>query len=229
VRKLTSHKRREAIVKLAKELTEEKEDELAPLIEQRLAAAPKMPSEEQLLVAMNTKKIKNNPIPKKGGQRTFNPRKPKSSMPIKHRTKIDSELALENMQPGPTKEETVRAAAQAAILMGQPPNLVAAQYGINQGSVEGWADIVAYTKAIARRDILNDILMAFIQQEFKSLMAISLITEREEWVLLQSAGELADFLEVKADKLLTVLSALGRSQQAIKNIAAHLETVDQNG
>lgn len=229
MRKLTSHKRREAIVKLAKELTEEKEDELAPLIEQRLAAAPKMPSEEQLLVAMNTKKIKNNPIPKKGGQRTFNPRKPKSSMPIKHRTKIDSELALENMQPGPTKEETVRAAAQAAILMGQPPNLVAAQYGINQGSVEGWADIVAYTKAIARRDILNDILMAFIQQEFKSLMAISLITEREEWVLLQSAGELADFLEVKADKLLTVLSALGRSQQAIKNIAAHLETVDQNG
>lgn len=229
MRKLTSQRRRDVILKLAKELTEEKEDELAPLIEQRLAAAPKMPTEEQLLVAMNTKKIKNNPRTAKGGRRTFSERKPKPSLPVKRRTQIDSELVLENMQPGPVREETVRAAAQAAILMGQPPNLVAAQYGINQAILESWADIVGYTNAIARRDILNSILMAFIQQEFKSLMAISLITEKEEWVLLQPAGELADFIQIKSDKLLTVLSALGRSQEAVKHIAAHLETVNQNG
>ena len=220
---LTARQRRKTVAQLEEVLTEEKEKEVAPAIEERLVAAPPMPTTGQLLTAMNTRKIKNSTEKKKGRPKQGTPTDPRT------RRKDDFAIALSKMEDGPAKKDTIRAAAQAAILLGQPSNLVAAQYGIPLASVEAWKDVVSYTEAIARRDRLSEMLMAFIEQEFKSLMAISIVTSQEEWIIEQSAGDLAAFVAVKADRVLTLLAAFGRTQESIKRISDQLEVVGSNG
>lgn len=133
--------------------------------------------------------------------------------------------------PSEEKQERqeLRAAAQAAFILGQHPSLIAAQYGLSPAEIVSWRDTLITAGAVGKRDRLSDMLMLHIEQEIKSLMTISMVTEREEWILAQGASELAQFYAVKADRLFAVLQAFSRVQESREVYVNQLEVLDQDG
>lgn len=128
-----------------------------------------------------------------------------------------------------TPETRIKAAAQAALLLGTHPTVVALQYQLPSELVMRWKETILTAGAIGRRDKLDDMLMIFIEQEIQSLMAISIVTSDERWIRRQDAGELAQYVAVKADRVLTVLSAFGRARESRLRYVDQLEVLPQNG
>lgn len=133
---------------------------------------------------------------------------------------------LRNLPEGSDKSKTIIAAAQAALILGTPAAQVAKQYGIRYARVTEWQDTLITVGAVGRRDRLSDMLMAFIEQEMKSLMAISMVTSDEDWIMRQNAAELAHFIAVKADRLLLLLQAFGRVDSTRQQYAQQLQVVE---
>lgn len=135
---------------------------------------------------------------------------------------------LKNLPEGSDKSKTIVAAAQAALILGTPATQVAKQYGIRYARVVEWQDTLITVGAVGRRDRLSDMLMSFIEQEMKSLMAISMVTSDEDWVMRQNAAELAHFIAVKSDRLLLLLQAFGRVDNTRQQYAQQLQVLEQN-
>lgn len=146
----------------------------------------------------------------------------------KNREKMDLPDYIRALPTGKEKEKTIRAAAQAALLLGQPASQVSVQYGIPQSTVAQWEDTLLTAGAIGRRDRLQDMLLVYIEQELKSLMAISIVTSEETWIRMQSADELAHFIAVKADRLMAMLAAFGRAEDTKRRYMSQLEVIQQN-
>lgn len=122
----------------------------------------------------------------------------------------------ESFTPG----QGLKAAVQAALVLGIPAQQIAQQYGLSPALVRRWEQAFDITSPLKRRDALSESLLAFVQQELLALMAISIATMDEEWIKDQRAGELAQFVSAKQDRLMEILSAYGRtqvSQQQIEN------------
>lgn len=136
--------------------------------------------------------------------------------------------SLSYLPEGSDKRKLIIAAAQAALILGTPPAQVALQYGISASKVAEWKDTLVTVGAVGRRDRLSDMLMAFIEQEMKSLMAISIVTADEEWVQRQSADQLASFVAVKSDRLLMLLQAFGRVENTRAQYAQQLQVLENN-
>lgn len=184
------------------------------LVEEKLSQVTPMPTDEELLKIMNTHK--SAPRPMRHGTDTYR-KLPPSNLPE----------VLKAMPDGEEKEKAIKAAAQAALLLGQTPGSVATQYGIPHAIASNWATTVTIANSITRRDRLNDIILAYVEQEFKSLMAISIITSDEVWVKRQDADTLAHYVAVKSDRLLMLLQAFGRVEEAKKRYVEQLEVVIQ--
>lgn len=133
---------------------------------------------------------------------------------------------LKNLPEGSDKSKTIVAAAQAALILGTPATQVAKQYGIRYARVVEWQDTLITVGAVGRRDKLTDMLMSFIEQEMKSLMAISIVTSDEDWIMRQNAAELAHYIAVKADRLLLLLQALGRTEMTRQQYAQQLQVIE---
>lgn len=136
---------------------------------------------------------------------------------------------LKHMPEGSDKSKLIIAAAQAALILGTPAEQVSLQYGISPSKVAQWKDTLITVGAVGRRDRLSDMLMAFIEQEMKSLMAISIVTSNEDWVERQSADQLAHFVAVKSDRLLMLLQAFGRVENSRQQYAQQLRVIEQDG
>lgn len=136
---------------------------------------------------------------------------------------------LQHLPEGSDKSKLIVAAAQAALILGTPEAQVALQYGISPSKVAQWKDTLITVGAIGRRDRLSDMLMSFIEQEMKSLMAISMVTSNEEWVERQNASELAHYVAVKSDRLLLLLQAFGRVESTRQQYSQQLQVIEQNG
>lgn len=135
---------------------------------------------------------------------------------------------LRNMPEGSDRSKHIIAAAQAAIILGTPPAQVAHQFGISLPRIKQWKDAMVTTGAIGRRDRLSEMLMAYIEQEMKSLLAISMITSDEEWVMRQSASDLASFVAVKSDRLLGLLQAFARTNISQREYEQQLKVITEN-
>lgn len=133
---------------------------------------------------------------------------------------------LRNLPAGSDRSKTIVAAAQAALILGTPPAQVSAQFGIPTSRVSEWQDTLITVGAIGRRDRLNSMLMSFMEQEMKSLMAVSIVTSEEEWIMRQDAGALAQFIAVKTDRLLMLLQAFSRVAVTRQEYAQQLEVVE---
>lgn len=135
---------------------------------------------------------------------------------------------LRNMPEGSDKSKHIIAAAQAAIILGTPVAQVAMQYGIPHNRVSAWRDTLITTGAIGRRDRLSAMLMSYIEQEMKSLMAISIVTSDEDWVMRQTASDLAHYVSVKSDRLLMLLQAFGRVENSQREYEQQLKALVNN-
>lgn len=135
---------------------------------------------------------------------------------------------LQHMPEGSDKSKLIVAAAQAALILGTPEAQVSLQYGISPSKVRQWKDTLITVGAIGRRDRLSDMLMSFIEQEMKSLMAISIVTSDEDWIMRQNAGELAHFIAAKTDRLLMLLQAFGRVDASRQQYAQQLKVIEQD-
>lgn len=135
---------------------------------------------------------------------------------------------LRNLPEGSDRRKHIVAAAQAAIILGAAPANVAEQYGISFARINQWRDTLITTGAVGKRDRLSDMLMAYIEQEMKSLLAISLITSNEEWVIRQSAADLAHYIAVKSDRLLMLLQAFARSNISQREYEQQLKVITDN-
>lgn len=136
---------------------------------------------------------------------------------------------LKNLPAGSDKRKHIVAAAQAALILGTPVSQVSAQFGIAPSRVGEWKDTLITAGAIGRRDRLSEMLMSYIEQEMKTLMSISIITSRDEWVERQDADQLAHYVAVKSDRLLMLLQAFGRVEASRQQYSQQLQVVDQNG
>lgn len=137
---------------------------------------------------------------------------------------------LRNLPEGSDKRKHIVAAAQAAIILGTPAAQVAQQFGISFTRINQWKNTLITTGAIGKRDRISDMLMAYIEQEMKSLLAISLITSDEEWVMRQTASDLAAYIAVKSDRLLMLLQAFSRVNMSQREYEGQLKVLtDNNG
>lgn len=140
-------------------------------------------------------------------------------------SRMELPFYLKNMPEGSDQSKLIVAAAQAALILGASPGQVAAQYGISAAKVAMWKDTLITVGAIGRRDRISSMLVAMIEQEVKSLMAISIVTSKEEWIERQNAGDLALFYAAKADRLFILLQAFGRVDSSLQQYAKQLEVV----
>lgn len=118
--------------------------------------------------------------------------------------------------------EAVKAAVLAALLVGGSISDVAAQYGLTYPTVYAWKKAFDITSPAKRRDRLTDMLIDFVEEELVSLTSISVTTRDEEWVLAQNASDLAQYVAVKEDRLLTLLQAYGRASAGIQEVKGEL-------
>jgi hypothetical protein len=108
--------------------------------------------------------------------------------------------------------EPLKAAVLAALMLGQPAVQIAHQFGLPPQSVKQWEVAYDISNPNRRRAKLDEMLLIFVEQEIASLMAISIATSDEEWILEQNAVDLSTFIATKQDRLMKVLEAFGRSQ-----------------
>ena len=135
---------------------------------------------------------------------------------------------LQAMPEGEEKKKRITAAAQAALLLGQPVGTVAAQYGLPHSLVGQWAVTVGTAQAVGRRDRLSDMIMIYIEQEFKSLLSISIATSDDRWIRKQDASSLANYIAVKSDRLLMLLQAFSRVETSRSKYVDQLEPLANN-
>ena len=135
---------------------------------------------------------------------------------------------LRSLPAGSDKSKHIIAAAQAAIILGTPSAQVSEQFGISLPRIKQWRDSLIATSAIGKRDRLSEMLFSYIEQEMKSLLAISMITSDEEWVMRQTASELAHFIAVKSDRLLMLLQAFARSNISQRDYEQQLRKITDN-
>lgn len=107
--------------------------------------------------------------------------------------------------------EALKAAVQAALLLGVPAAQIAQQYGINPQTVRKWEAAFDISSPTKRRDSLSEMLMVFVEQELRSLTTVSIATSDEDWIKAQSAAELASFIGAKQDRLMEILAAYGKA------------------
>lgn len=135
---------------------------------------------------------------------------------------------LRTLPEGSDKSKHIIAAAQAAIILGTPSAQVSEQFGISLPRINQWRNSLIATSAIGKRDRLSEMLFAYIEQEMKSLLAISMVTSDEEWVMRQTASDLAHYVAVKSDRLLMLLQAFARTTISQRDYEQQLKVITDN-
>jgi hypothetical protein len=135
---------------------------------------------------------------------------------------------IDEMELGEDREKAIIAAAQAALIMGSSINQVAARFGLKAADVSNWKDTIITAGAIGRRDRISDMMVLFLEQEIKSLMTISMVTEDVDWILRQDAASLSAFIAVKTDRLYQALQAFGRTLETRQRYLEQLEVIDED-
>lgn len=111
-----------------------------------------------------------------------------------------------------TYSEDVRAAAMAALLAGQAVSKVAKEYDIPAGTLKSWKQRMGGPAvATEKKEAIGDLLMDLLEQNVRSLIAISEVTSDHGYLKEQSGAELATLFGVKHDKAIRMIEALNRS------------------
>lgn len=140
----------------------------------------------------------------------------------------DEEVSLTRRPDGEGPDSAIRAAVLASLLMGKSVSQIAIQYNLPYQTVYGWAQRFDITNPIQRRDQLSEKMLTLVEQEIESLLAISLTTRDEDWILDQSASEIAQFVATKQNFLMNILAAYGRVTEHRNQLAAAQVVEDES-
>lgn len=121
----------------------------------------------------------------------------------------------------------MKAAMIASLYLGQSAAQISVQYNIPMNQVESVKRAFEAMQSVRNRDWLSETLMTYIQQEIKSLMAISMVTSTEEWVMGQNAGDLAMYIATKSDRLTQLLQSFGRVTEEHDQYVEQLDAIVQ--
>lgn len=121
----------------------------------------------------------------------------------------------------------MKAAVLAALLLGEPVAQIATQYGIAYQTVYEWSRDFDITNPVKRRDQLSEDLVTFVRQEIANLMAISIATSRDEWIIDQPAGELAQYVAVKTENLMKILQAFGKVSESKQQFSSQVVEIEE--
>lgn len=110
----------------------------------------------------------------------------------------------------------------AALVAGDPPGKVAADYGVAPRTVRGWRDelrgqgtaVVSHEKKVDLGVLLSDYLTDILT----TLAAQARFTRDESWLRQQNAGDLALLHGVYVDKVVRILAALETSPDAHERV-----------
>lgn len=138
------------------------------------------------------------------------------SLSRKERRKIrmakrPEDLTLERRPASELAGDHVRAAAMAALILGESPKQVAERYNLKLPTVQRMKDSFDITNPVDRRDRLSEAIVAYLESEVKNLISIGIVTSEEDWIKWQDASGLASFLSVKHQMLAQLLQAYGRA------------------
>lgn len=196
-----------------REITVEMKAAVAPVVEEKFSTVAPLPDAEHVQKILET--------------HTVHPNKETEKIVVDvEKASLPDFLSI--LPDGEDKDKAIKAAAQAALLLGQSASQVALQYGLHQSVVTRWQDTIITAGAVGRRDRLSDMLMVFIEQELKSLMAISIVTSDEKWIRRQSADQLAHYVAVKSDRLMAMLAAFGRAEETRRRYMEQLKVIEDN-
>lgn len=139
-------------------------------------------------------------------------------------------LDLNRSADGQSPNTGIKSAVLASVLLGQPEEQIAAQYDLPVATVKRWKEAFDITDPVNRRDRLSEDLFIFLEQEIKNLISISVATSDQDWIQMQSASELAAFINVKYQAIMKVLESFGRASiDRDKYSQQQLEVVDSEG
>jgi DNA-directed RNA polymerase specialized sigma24 family protein len=111
--------------------------------------------------------------------------------------------------------EHIRAQALAALMAGQTFSEVSRAMGVPIGTLKSWkqrsADVmgsVASPDASAKKERIGALLLDYLVTTLETLAAQQRVFANEEWLLKQSASELAVLHGVSVDKAVRLLEGL---------------------
>lgn len=106
----------------------------------------------------------------------------------------------------------MKAQALAALLAGQSFSQVAAAFGVPIGTLKSWKQRSGMTPvaadASAKRERIGALLLEYLEVNLETLKAQQLVFRNEEWLLKQSASEVAVLHGVAFDKAIRLLEGL---------------------
>lgn len=183
-------------------------------VEEKFSQVKPLPSDEEIKDVLNNFTVRTDK--RRGSNKPHNTQK------------MNLPEILNAMPDGEEKKKRINAAAQAALLLGQSAGTVATQYGLPHALVSGWAVTAGTARAIGQRDRLSEMIMIYIEQEFKSLLSISIATSDDRWIRKQDATSLANYVAVKSDRLLMLLQAFSRVETSRSKYVDQLEKISQD-
>lgn len=115
------------------------------------------------------------------------------------------------MPRGVAHEDRVRAAALADVLVGMSLTAAAAKHQVSKATLIKWrndAGLHGGVEPQKTRDELGELLAGYIRANIAALTAHAEFAKKEDWLIKQSAADLAVFDGVLFDKLARLLEAL---------------------
>lgn len=102
--------------------------------------------------------------------------------------------------------DQVRAAVMAALLTGQSVTEAAKNHGIDRTVVGRWKQQL-HSSPLKKSETIEALLLDYVRQNLMALQAQVEVAGRPEYILKQSASELAVLHGVMADKMIRILAA----------------------
>ena len=113
--------------------------------------------------------------------------------------------------------DQIKAQALAALLAGQTPAQVSALFGIPVGTLRSWksrqlrGEGVA-TVATEKRERIGALLLEYLEINLETLKVQQIAFRNEEWLIKQSASEVAVLHGVSFDKAIRLLEGLAETE-----------------
>jgi len=113
--------------------------------------------------------------------------------------------------------EQVKAQALAALLAGQAPSEVARLYNIPVGTLRSWKSRQQHGEGVAvvateKRERIGELLLEYLEINLETLKLQQLVFRDKDWLLKQSASEIAVLHGVSFDKAVRLLEGLAESE-----------------
>jgi transposase-like protein len=115
---------------------------------------------------------------------------------------------------GKAYPDETKAVVMASLLTGQSVNSVAKEYNIPKRTVSNWkrlAGEIASESTQKKLPPIGDKLIDLLMTEVDSLIETSKIARSPDWIMKQSAADLAVYLGVKHDKLFRMIEAFNKN------------------